>query len=425
MSAESAGEFRHGRVEGQVEALNRLIGRIVPGNAFYRRKLSGCGGEGGFGSLDDYTERMPFTTKAELSADQEANPPYGSVLSYALERYTRVHQTSGTGGQPLIWMDDPESWQWMVENWKAVWRAAGARAGQGAFFAFSFGPFLGFWTSFEAACQLGVRAFPGGGMSSADRIRTLLRHPIEHLCCTPTYALRLAEVAATEGLPLGECAVERLMLAGEPGGSVPEVRARIEAAWPRARVFDHHGMTEVGPVSYQDARRPDLLRLLHDAYFCEVLRPGSSEAVAPGETGELVLTTLGRWGAPLLRYRTGDLVRPVVVAGEDPRAFALQGGILGRVDDMLIVRGVNIYPSAIDAVVRSVTSVTEYQVQVDRSRVLPEVTIRAETDGSIAAIGELEKRLRTAFEMRIPVEVVPAGTLPRFEMKARRWIVIP
>lgn len=410
---------------GQLDALNLLIGRIVPGNRFCSQKLSLCGGDRGFESLEAYTDRMPFTTKAELSKDQEGNPPYGTALTYPLGRYTRIHQTSGTGGQPLVWVDDPESWQWVVENWKEVWRAAGARAGQGAFFAFSFGPFLGFWSSFEAACQLGMRAYPGGGMSSADRIRTLLRHPIAHICCTPTYALRLAEVAVQEGLPLGQCGVERLIVAGEPGGSVPEVRARIEAAWPGAQVIDHHGMTEVGPVSYQDPGRPDLLRLLHDAYFCEVLRPGSTGAVAPGETGELVLTTLGRVGSPLLRYRTGDLVRPVAKPGEDPAAFALEGGILGRVDDMLIVRGVNVYPSGIDAVVRSVSGVTEYRVNVDRSRTLPEVAICIETDGAAGVMAELEKRLRTAFEMRIPVEVVPAGTLPRFEMKARRWNVVP
>ncbi|MCC6356152.1 MAG: phenylacetate--CoA ligase family protein [Verrucomicrobiae bacterium] len=411
-------------MDEQLDALNRLIARIVGGNVFYRRKLASCGGEGGFESLEDYVGRMPFTTKEELSRDQEANPPYGSALTYPLERYTRVHQTSGTGGRPLVWMDDPESWQGLVENWKEVWCAAGARAGEGALFAFSFGPFLGFWTSFEAACQLGIRAYPGGGMSSADRVRALLTHPIAHLCCTPTYAMRLAEVAEAEGLPLGECGVERLMVAGEPGGSVPEVRARLEAAWPRARVFDHHGMTEVGPVSYQDPGRPNRLRLMHGAYLCEVVRPDSTVAVSPGETGELVLTTLKRVGSPLLRYRTGDLVRPVAIPGEDARAFALEGGILGRVDDMLIVRGVNVYPSAIDAVVRSVGGVTEYRVEVDRSRALPEVTIRIETAGDPGTVAELQKRLRTAFEMRMPVEVVPAGTLPRFEMKARRWHVV-
>lgn len=408
----------------QLDALNQLIARIVPGNAFYTGKLASCGGEGGFESFEAYTVRMPFTTKAELSRDQEAVPPYGSALTYPLDRYTRIHQTSGTGGRPVVWMDDAESWQWVVDNWKAVWGAAGARAGQGAFFAFSFGPFLGFWSSFEAACQMGMRAYPGGGMNSTDRILTLLRHPIAYLCCTPTYALRLAEVAAQEGLPLDRTGIERLIVAGEPGGSVPEVRARIEAAWPGTQVFDHHGMTEVGPVSYQDPARPGRLRLLHDSYFCEVLRPDSAEPPAPGEPGELVLTTLGRVAAPLLRYRTGDLVQPVALPDEDPGSFALEGGILGRVDDMIVVRGVNVYPSAIDAAVRSIAGVTEYEVTVDCARTLPELAIRIEADRGAEAAADLQRQLRAAFEMRIPVEIVPAGTLPRFEMKARRWKVI-
>ncbi len=424
MGLESTAGRRDGSVLGQLDALNRLIARIVPGNAFYARKLASCGGEGGFGSLEDFSARMPFTTKGELSRDQEANPPYGTALSFRLERYARIHQTSGTSGMPLVWMDDPEGWQWVVDNWKAVWRAGGARAGDGAFFAFSFGPFLGFWSSFEAACQLGIRAYPGGGMSSPDRIRALLRHPIRYVCCTPTYALHLGTVAAREGLPLREAGVVRLMLAGEPGGSVAEVRARIEAAWGRARAFDHHGMTEVGPVSFEDPEKPCRLRLLHDAYFCEVLRPGTGEAVGPGEEGELVLTTLGRVGSPLLRYRTGDLVRPVTPPGEDPRAFALDGGILGRADDMVIVRGVNIYPAAVDAVVRSLPGVIEYEVIVDRSSSLAEIALRIEAGGAGGVREELQKRLRAAFEMRIPVETVAEGTLPRFEMKARRWKVV-
>jgi phenylacetate-CoA ligase len=408
----------------QLAALNGLIAAIAPTNRFYQLKLAEAEGLSGFGSLADFCARMPFTTKDALVRDQLENPPYGSTLTYPLESYTRYHQTSGTGGRPLIWLDNPESWQWVLNNWKCVWQQAGAVRGDAAFFAFSFGPFLGFWAAFDSAVQLGIRAIPAGGLSSTERLRFLLARRPRLLCCTPTYALRLADVARMESIDLRDSGVERILVAGEPGGSIPEIRARIEQSWPGARVVDHHGMTEIGPVSYGVPEEPSLLRLMHQAYFCEVLKPGTSEPVAAGTSGELVLTTLGRAACPLLRYRTGDLVKPVALAGEDPAAFALEGGVLGRADDMVIVRGVNLYPSALDAAVRSVAGVRDYQVEIDKRSTLPEVTVRFEANNDRDPTSELAKHLRATFQMRLEVEKVPAGTLPVFEMKARRWKVL-
>ena len=409
----------------QLASLNRLLAVIAPSNVFYRRKLAAADGLNGFASLAEFSARLPFTTKDELARDQQQNPPYGSTLTFPAERYTRFHQTSGTGGKPLIWLDTAESWQWVLENWKTIWRKAGAVAGDSAFFAFSFGPFLGFWSAFDSAQQLGLRTIPAGGMSSNERVRFLLARRPRILCCTPTYALRLAEVARLEGLSLRDSGVERVMVAGEPGGSVPEVRQRIEESWPGAQVVDHHGMTEVGPVSYGCAEQPALLRMMHDRYFAEVLRPGTNEPIAPGESGELVLTTLGRDACPLLRYRTGDLVRPVALAGEPAGEFGLAGGILGRVDDMVIVRGVNLYPAAVDAAIRAFGRVHEYQVEIDQRRTLPEVRIRFQpTDAVNDLRADLAAHLRATFQIRIDVEQVAPGTLPVFEFKARRWKIL-
>jgi phenylacetate-CoA ligase len=409
----------------QLAALNRLIAAIAPTNRFYRAKLAAAGGLDGFASLAEFSARMPFTTKDELARDQLAFPGGGSTLTFPRETYVRFHQTSGTGGRPLIWLDDPASWQWVLENWKVVWQQAGARGGDAAFFAFSFGPFLGFWAAFDSAVQLGLRAIPGGGMGSAERARMIIAQRPRLMCCTPTYALRLAEVARAESLDLATAGVERILVAGEPGGSVPAIRAAIERAWPGARVVDHHGMTEIGPVSYAVPEEPDILRLMHRSYFCEVLRPGSGESVAPGENGELVLTTLGRAACPLLRYRTGDLVQPVTLPECEPVAFALAGGVLGRVDDMVIVRGVNLYPAALDAAIRSVAGVREYQVEIDKRPTLPEVAVRFESsDATADPTAELAAHLRAVFQLRIAVTRVPSGTLPVFELKARRWKII-
>ena len=409
----------------QLAALNRLVAAIGTTNRFYRRKLTEADGLLGFSSLAEFSARMPFTTKEELARDQIDHPPYGTTLTYPEETYTRYHQTSGTSGRPMLWLDNNESWQWLLENWRAIWKSADARPGDAAFFAFSFGPFLGFWTAFDSGQQLGLRTIPAGGMSSSERVRFLLARRPRILCCTPTYALRLADVARQEGLDLRDSGVERVMVAGEPGGSVPEVRARIEQCWPGARVVDHHGMTEVGPVSFGDPVDPTRLRIMHERYYAEVLKPGTNEAVPLGEGGELVLTTLGRTACPLLRYRTGDLVKAAVVAGEDPAAFVLAGGILGRVDDMVIVRGVNLYPAAIDAAVRAFGGVREYQVEIDQRSTLAEMRIRFEaTDGSRAIAAEFATHLRAAFQIRIEVEQVAGGILPVFEFKARRWKIL-
>ena len=407
----------------QLDALNRLVACIAPHNRFYRPRLEAAQGTGGFESLAAFSARMPFTTKDELARDQVEHTPYGSILTYPADSYTRYHQTSGTHGRPLVWLDTAESWQWLLENWKVIWRHAGAVRGDSAFFAFSFGPFLGFWSAFDSAQQLGLRTIPAGGMTSSERLRFLLARRPRLLCCTPTYALRLADVARHENLDLRDSGVEVVMVAGEPGGSVPQVRARIEQSWPGAVVVDHHGMTEVGPVSYGCAVEPTLLRIMHSRYYCEFLQPGTNQPVALGESGELVLTTLGREACPLLRYRTGDLVRPVEVERDGVTEIALEGGILGRVDDMVIVRGVNLYPAAVDAAIRAFGGVREYHVEIDRRATLPQVRIRFEAPDAVTE-GDLAQHLRATFQIRIDVEKVPDGILPTFEFKARRWKIV-
>ena len=153
----------------QLARLRELLGAVRPSNAFYETKLGPAGIDDSVASLDAFRANCPFTTKPELAADHQANPPYGSNLTYPVERYTRSHQTSGTSGAPLRWLDTPESWQWMIDNWCDIFRAAGVSAVDRIFFAFSVGPFIGFWLAFEAGEALGALNIPGGGLSSAAR----------------------------------------------------------------------------------------------------------------------------------------------------------------------------------------------------------------------------------------------------------------
>ena len=405
----------------QLEQLRALIRAVRPANAFYENKLAAAGIDGSVDSLEDFTEYCPFTTKAELVADQTAHAPYGSNLTFPVEQYTRIHQTSGTTGQPLRWLDTPESWQSMLESWQTVYRAAGISQADRALFAFSFGPFIGFWMAYEAAAQMGCLCFPGGGLTSATRLRILLENEVTVLCCTPTYALRLAEVARLEGIDLSQAKLKTIIVAGEPGGSIPATRERIESAWPNAKVFDHHGMTEVGPVTHEWPHEKNNLQIIDAAYLAEIIHPETHAPVANGEEGELILTTLTRTAMPLLRYRTGDLVRPET-HGE---ALILRGGILGRADDMVIIRGVNIYPTAFEHILRAFETIAEYQVIISEKTEMAELRLRIEPkpEANATTLAEqITDTLRTQLNLRIPVETAAPNSLPRFELKAKRWI---
>ena len=416
-------------MNNQLAQLRSLLAALRT-NPFYARKLAGTGLVDNVASLAEFRSCCPFTTKAELVADQLVTSPYGTNLTFSLERYTRCHQTSGSTGSPLRWLDTPESWTWMLDNWETVHRKAGTTAADRIFFAFSFGPFLGFWTAFESAQRLGSLVFAGGGMTSVARLQAILDLRATILCCTPTYAIHLAEVATREGIDLRRSKVKTLSVAGEPGGSIPAVRARLGELWPGARVYDHHGMTEVGPVSYECPARPSVLHVIERAFIAEVVDPATGQPVGDGGRGELILTNLGRIGSPLLRYRTGDLVQHSEVSGQRSACqcgttdLALEGGILGRVDDMVVVRGVNVYPSAIEEIIRRVGGVAEYQVRVSQRHALAELTVTVEPLKETSE-SDLVIRLAVAFEtglaLRVPVELAKPGTLPRFESKARRW----
>jgi phenylacetate-CoA ligase len=413
----------------QGRRLAALLGQIYGRNPFYTRKLDQAGIRLQELKLPDDLSQLPLTLKSELVADQESSPPWGTNFSEPLDRYTRYNQTSSTTGKPLRWLDTPESWQWMLDCWQAVYAAATVDARDRIFFPFSFGPFLGFWTAFEAGCQLGAQCIPAGGMSSRVRLSMIdaLRPTV--VCCTPTYALRLLEVAGEmrEGAARLTRSVRVLIVAGESGGSISATRMRIEKGWG-ARVIDHHGLTEVGPVSFECWQSPGALHLNETEYVCEVLEPKTNREVADGQRGELVITNLGRAASPLVRYRTGDIVVRTLEPCPCGRTLArIDGGILARVDDMVTVRGVNVYPSAIEAVVRGFAEIAEYRATVGSAGALSELSLEIELmrgiDGASGIATRVATALREALGLTVPLRVVEPGALPRFELKARRFVI--
>jgi phenylacetate-CoA ligase len=421
--------MRHERIQqqrdliraSQWDRLRAVLDTILITNPFHRKRI----GHLSFDSLEEFTERCPLMTKRMIVADRESNPPYGTNQSYPIENYTRFCQTSGTTGPPLTWLDSRDDWNSMLAAWQLIYDHADLEPGEDRlFFPFSFGPFLGFWTAFEAASRLGCMVIPGGGMSSHARLQLMLDHKVTVIATTPTYALHLAEVRdaapALADLPFH---LRLIIVAGEPGGSQPDLRRRLESAWPGARIFDHHGLTETGPLSFQAPGPSPRLQVLEDIHFAEILDPATGQEVLEGGEGELVVTTLQRLGCPMLRYRTGDLVRKAYA--DDSGALCLDGGIIGRYDDMVCVRGVNVYPSAVDALLRQFPEIGEYQVREVRNGALLDLHLIVEIKPGLR-VPDLPDRigtaLRDALQIRMPVQCVTPGTLPRFEFKARRWI---
>lgn len=398
----------------QLGRLNALLDRILPENRFYADKLAGVSRP--LRSLEDLAQ-LPFTFKEEL-LESRGDPGYAANLTFSPEKYARFHQTSGTRRRPLVVLDTAEDWQWWMDCWDYVLDAADVTERDVAFMAFSFGPFIGFWTAHDAVVARGCLVVPGGGASTVARLELLRTSQATVIFCTPSYALHMAEVAEQRQIDVASLGVRALVLAGEPGGSIPAVRARIEAAW-QARAVDHCGATEVGAWGFADPYGEGVH--INEAQFIpEFLSLATGGPAEEGELSELVLTALGRYGCPIIRYRTGDLARPKWNHDSQVRFVFLEGGVLGRSDDMMIVRGVNIFPSAVEQIVRSFPEVLEYRMTAYKYEEMDQLVVEIED--------RLEQPLRVAEELRlrlglkVDVRCVPAGSLPRFEGKGARFV---
>jgi phenylacetate-CoA ligase len=379
-------------------------------------------------SLDDL-RRIPFLERRDWMATQLEDPPFGAVLAVDPDKAIRYHTTSGTSGsRPLAVLDGPKDWEWIAEMWCYAFWAAGVRSTDITFFAFSYGTFVGFWGAHYACEKLGCRVLPGGNMTTEGRVRMIVETGATVVCSTPTYALRMAQEAEALGIDLAASPVRRLVLSGEPAGSIPATKALIEERWG-AMAVDTAGMTEVGTlVMFECEHQPGGPHVIEDHYIEEVIDPESDEPVGYGELGERVVTSFGRGFIPVLRYRTRDLVCKVPAERcSCGRTFDVyDGGIRGRVDDMRVVRGTNVYPRAIEEIVRHVDGLEEFQVRlytVDGIRDEIEVLVELERPGDDveATLAELGRRLAEAHEgLRFGVRLAQPERLPRFELKAKR-----
>ncbi|MGH7809343.1 MAG: phenylacetate--CoA ligase family protein, partial [Candidatus Binatia bacterium] len=384
----------------QMERLRGMLENILPANDFYGRKFARAEPE-----RIDSRERLrelPFTTKSELVADQQDHPPFGSDLTFPPERYTHIHQTSGTTGKPLYWLDTEESWQWWGQCWKMIFEAAGVRPGDRIYFAFSFGPFIGFWSGWEGARHLGAMAVSGGGQSTAQRLKSIMDCGATVLVCTPTYALHMASEARKAGIDLTTQSAVRITIhAGEPGASIPSTKKMIEESWG-AKCYDHAGATEVGAFGFECQSQPGAIHVNEEEFIIEIINSNTGEEAPPGEKGELVITNLGRACSPLIRYKTGDLVQSRSQPCSCGRPFVLlEGGVLGRADDMIIVRGVNVFPSAIENVLREFPEIEEFRIETFERQALRELKLVLEPSSDQSSIAGLAEKVAALVRQRI------------------------
>lgn len=416
----------------QEERLQRQLDHVFANSGMYQRKYAAAGIKREDIRNSDDLQKLPFTTKEDLRESVELVPPYGDYIAVPIEQAVRLHTSSGTTGRPthIVWTrHDLDRW---ADLYARNGYAMGIRASDIHQNAFNYSWFVGGLGAHYGFERIGCTVIPAGVGDSRRQIETMINYRTTVLTSTVSFAFYLSETAREMGYDPAQLPLRILMVGGEPGGSVPQARRRLEEAWG-ARVYDGYGTSEFQPVGWECQYQRGL-HIDEDFVFVEVCDPETGERVPPGEPGVLVLTHLDRQACPLIRWWTGDIARVI----DDPcpcgRTFRLiPDGIRGRADDMLIIKGVNLFPSAVEDVLRGLDFLgNEYQIIVDEDVVdrntggLQAIKLRVEYDPQVvdaaAAADKAGRAIRERLLVKALVETVPLGTLPRTETKAQRLI---
>ena len=414
----------------QWRKLQVLLRHVYDGSPFYRQRMDAadCRPDQ-IRSLEDYLNRFPILTRADIMAAEAVSPPYGTLPAVDPRYATRYHQTSGSTGQPPVrTFDTARDWAWCADMWATGLYAMGIRPADRAAVAFGYGLFIGFWGLHYALEKIGCTTIATGSFDSEKRIGLLIDQGITVVACTPTYAMRLALTAKQMGVDLARDTQVRIVVtSGEPR---PDATKHAIAEAFGAFVGDTAGMTEAATIfMFECVEEPGGAHIIETDYIEEVLDPDTSRPVGYGERGVRVMTSLGREGICMLRYWTNDLVVKLPYSAcPCGRTWDIyEAGIQGRHDDMRKIRGVWFVPSMVEDVVRAFPEIDEYQCVLDTSEALDTLVIQIEPRMDVPDSDHETLRLRFALEAKRvlsitpKVELAPSGSLPRFEMKAKRF----
>ncbi|MFQ5777080.1 MAG: phenylacetate--CoA ligase family protein [Terriglobia bacterium] len=412
----------------QLLKLKRIVVWAYRNSPFYRKKFDRANlVPHDIQELDDI-KKLPLTTKAEwLAAQGERDVDFGPLLATSESEVVRYHQTSGTTGKPIRLAFSQRDWNWWMECWAHGLTACGLSATDRVLVCFPFNLFVGWWGGLDTARLLGSRVYSGGGMTTEQRLQVVRDHEITTLMASPSYLLHLARVAESAlGWRTQDLHVRKLICGAEPGGSIPSIRRCLQEAW-RAEVFDHLGASEVGPWGYECEAHPGGVHICEGFFLMEFIDPETGDPAPPGDLAKLVVTALEKNAQPVIRFDAKDLVRVADRPCPCGRTYRwVEGGLLGRADDLLKVRGVLFSPRAVEDVVRSSHPSAEYRVFVSRRAAMDEVTLKMEmaagSDSGPRVVDDLVLALKLKTNLRFHVELCAPGTFPRQEIKTKRVI---
>ncbi len=413
----------------QLAKFKRIVEWGYNNSPFYKRLYKTAGLEpGDIKSFDDI-KKVPKTDKGMLREVQSRPPfPYGDILAVPIEEVTEFRQTSGTTGTPVYQADTWQDWDWWAECWAYILYAQGYRDTDRLFLPFGYNIFVAFWACHYAAEKVGCEVVPGGVLDTEARIMKMQELKCTAFGATPTYVLGMADTARKIGIDPRSIGIKKITCAGEPGASIPTTKKRIEEAWG-APVYDHIGATEIGAWSYMCTFQSRGLHVNEGCFLVEIEDVDTGEIIEqPGKNGKMVITAFDRIGKPCIRFDSKDVIRWADYECDCGRTFRIiDGGVVGRADDITKVKGVLLAPTAIEEVVRDFVELSdEYEVVVTKKGDIDDILIKVEINPGFESqqesiLARLKDQLRVKTNLGYKMEVHPYGSLPRYSLKAKRF----
>ena len=412
----------------QVRKFKRIMEWAYRNSPFYGKLYKDAGIEPGDIKTYEDIKKVPKTDKGMLREVQSRPPfPYGDILAVPLNQVTEFRQTSGTTGTPVYQADTWQDWDWWAESWAYILYAQGYRDTDRMFIPFGYNIFVAFWAAHYAAEKLGCEVVPGGVLDTEARILKMQELKCTAFGATPTYVLGMADTARKMGIDPRSIGIKKITCAGEPGASIPTTKQRIEDAWG-ARVYDHVGATEIGAWSYNCTAQRGL-HVNEGLFLVEIEDVETGEIIeTPNRNGKMVITAFDRMAKPCIRFDSKDVIRWADYDCDCGRTFRIiDGGVVGRADDITKVKGVLLAPTAIEEVVRSFSELSdEYEVVVSKKGDIDDILLKIEIKPEFlgekdALLVRLKDQLRVKTNLGYKMEIHPFGSLPRYEVKAKRF----